>query len=727
MASQSGFSAANRKNESPEKDDESPEKRTLKGLRDVKRPFGQVLQSAYKKKRDSRKAAREALLNNSRESSVDSSISHPPERAEQGAEGATFSPRPIKPLPPKAFVPITDGRPRACTLTLKPTAYNPTLGRTQRRKPERTSSSPPSRSASSSLSTLPSKVPLVNRLENLDRLAQISVLPFDNVSNLDFIQHPADPRRPELAGTQSSRRIGAPQVGLPLGPATSEKGPVQRESGKKSSEKDNTGDRGQGNPDDSDSSENSDPPPDPDPNPDPNPDPDPDPDRGDDSDGDRDPDDPRDPGDPDGHPSDPDDDMAPDPPPQGPDYKAQMIQLTAQVDRLATLVSENKNKVEEVNRVTSWGERLKWNQNTLSTLSLTHLSTLSGDAHDLAQKEANALEDTITLALGWVLEAQKRAKKIEAPLTTTNIFQFNKRNLAKFDGSSVEDYFRFRTQFKSLVSQYIDNEHVTDADLYELLRDHCTGNALKVIKGLVTRNDAYTESWNILDELYNKPLQRMIDCMQPVISCKKAGGKNDGYNSQELQRIHNVFFTCYKTIESAGKDPEDSSPTFWTKSREVFPDKILADWDDLDRANASNTAFCATKTDFKEFLAFVLTRIRTLSINEKTNPDRQGQGQQKRTHNTKCTNSTTSNPGQKCTLCVQTGHRPIRCDKWKKTGAQDMIKLLKEKNLCMICAEKHYSKDCPKQACGNCNKKHNSLKINNLPLNTSTNHLKNTN
>ena len=326
-------------------------------------------------------------------------------------------------------------------------------------------------------------------------------------------------------------------------------------------------------------------------------------------------------------------------------------------------------------------------------------------------------EEQIDQCRKWGIELEKLAKEADRPPGQGSMFSFGKRTLNKFHGSSTDDYIRFRTEFLSLASQYDNSKYVTDVERYNTLRDHLTGTAQSVIDGLRSKDDCYRTAWRILDQIYIKPIQTTVNIFAPIFDCKKASGPNNGYNWQELSRVHATYFTACKSMENRGFDVEENHGFLMTKARRDFPARLVCDFDDLNSKNITATNRCGTTTTVMQFLDFALTRLNTQLSTErpgesdaKKSPNQKpqgGQGSASKTHATS-TVANTGNGQGKCGMCDRTGHAPIKCDKWKQLDRTRLNKLLKEKNLCIICGESHYARDCTKGACQKCKKKHNT-------------------
>ena len=403
--------------------------------------------------------------------------------------------------------------------------------------------------------------------------------------------------------------------------------------------------------------------------------------------------------------------------------EAQIALLKAETDRFAILIDKITASIDDKigdyeNHyvVKSLLDRLN---DTLKQISEKETKVVELSTRENLEQNVAPYQQLKVVIDGYKAKARefiKEAEATETPLQANSIFAFSKRSLQKFDGTNVEDYFRFKAEFKSIAKQFESNKHVTNLDLFNLLRDYCTGEPLKVIKGLTAKPDSYNEAWSMLEELYNKPLQRLINYVAPIIDCRKASGKNDGYNYSELQRLHTTFYTFYKSIESANADPEQLNPFLWVFARRTFPDRLIHDWDDDSRGKVSYQNLSATTATFKEFLDFALARLKTQLGSERSG---QAEKHKDQTHGPKRSSATrqggaasgsgksASTQNKKCGLCSKAGHPAIKCEKWQKVQPADLIKLIRDKNLCMICAEDHWAKDCPKKEC-TCGRKHNS-------------------
>ena len=318
-------------------------------------------------------------------------------------------------------------------------------------------------------------------------------------------------------------------------------------------------------------------------------------------------------------------------------------------------------------------------------------------------------EEQIQECRTWARVLKDRSDEAAKPINQASPFAYQKRTLAKFSGDNADDYERFRTEFDSMLQQYSQNQNITDLERFQVLRDHTTGQANRAIKNLTNRNESFKQGLEILDKLFNKPIQRVSNCYSKVLLCKRASGFNNGYNSKELNRLHGVYYNCTRTMETMGVDPEENAGWLYTKARLDFPSKIIADFDDFHADQVDANAKHGTKCKFSAFLDFVLSRMKS-QFSTETFEEQENAHKGKKVNSTANGNKSHSAQTKSKPICNLCGanHVSIKCNKWKMLQQKQMIDLLKQKKLCMICGDKHFSRDCTKSPCFKCGKPHNT-------------------
>ena len=397
-----------------------------------------------------------------------------------------------------------------------------------------------------------------------------------------------------------------------------------------------------------------------------------------------------------------------------PEYTALKALIQSHVENVKTIYGRVKAIKDDI-------EKLATVQSYLDSLTALAAKLLSAKESvfslTCSEEQRTALlllfgkpDDQILDCRTWARLLKERSDEASKPINQSSPFAYQKRTLVKFSGDNADDYERFITEFHSMISQFSKNQSITDLERFTVLRDHTTGQANRAIKNLTNRNESFKQALDILDKLFNKPIQRVSNCYNKVLLCKKATGYNNGYNAKELQRVHTAYYNCTRTMETMGVDPEENAGWLYTKARQDFPSKIIADFDDFHADKISPTAKHGTTCKFSAFLDFVLSRLKSQFSSEANEEHENRQGGNRKVNNARNGNKNQGGQTKSKTTCNLCGanHASIKCNKWKMLQAKQMIDLLKQKKLCMICGEKHFSRECTKSPCFKCGKQHNT-------------------
>lgn len=261
-----------------------------------------------------------------------------------------------------------------------------------------------------------------------------------------------------------------------------------------------------------------------------------------------------------------------------------------------------------------------------------------------------------------------------------------------FDGNAIE-WPEFKAMCESTFTAIMD-----EVNRFQYLKGYLKGEAEKKVRHLPMVPGSYKRAWDILKNTYDKErtiinanLKRLFDVEPPLKESAEA-----------LTNMLDITNECVAAINSFGikTDTWDAILIFILTQR--LDENSIQHWEEHLRGRK-------TVPKFLEFVEFLEIRINVLKTIATTRSITHSQ-QSNMTRKPKIlVTNTVSN--KRCTLCKKVNdHFAFQCSQLTSVPAEERIKFITEKGLCINCLFPHAVEKCiSKFSCRHCNMRHHSI------------------
>lgn len=264
-----------------------------------------------------------------------------------------------------------------------------------------------------------------------------------------------------------------------------------------------------------------------------------------------------------------------------------------------------------------------------------------------------------------------------------------KISLPTFSGN-IKEWPVFYECFKSLIG---DNDKLTDVDKVNYLVGQLSGRAATVCAGLPPVGSNYKIIWDALIEKYQNVRVLANSYLEQILELKPA-------TSPSANNLNNVLDKCNSSYKALEKLNISNLTDF------VFAYLLLSKLDNETKTFFENTYRKSTVPSYGEVLKFVKEQAQIYALT----PQKTGvtANNKVKTHSFFVSNKVTN--GNCCLLCHSKQHNIFLCSKFLSLSPLERYKLIKSRNLCILCFGEHKSVVCKsKLSCKTCGYKHNTL------------------
>lgn len=288
------------------------------------------------------------------------------------------------------------------------------------------------------------------------------------------------------------------------------------------------------------------------------------------------------------------------------------------------------------------------------------------------------------------------------PGGSKKIIQTEKQNKPKLPELKLPEFSGEYTKwlfFKNSFEASINNDSdLTNPQKYQYLIGVLAGEAREVIEGY--DNENYEQAWQLLKNTYDNEMLIIDTHLEQLINFPNVS-KEDKIDSMRQLVWHIQRHTA--ALKSLQQPVEQWDTVILHLAKKKLEYIEQRDWQNHTKGKTPRNM-----PRLQEFITFITERCHTLRMIQPTDTTKLKQKPtSERKGSKKIAMAVTPS---KCKLCNSLEHQTYQCITLAKLSADERIKRVIEKRLCINCLNTgHRAKECRATACRRCSKKHNTI------------------